>query len=175
MSRIQVARHGALLVALLALVACGQSETVQTAAEESGGETQGPCSLLSKLEVQSVVPGTEDGMVMHSGGSLIKGVDSYQCSYMDMSGPALTVIWHRAADAALFEEIKPDFSLIGSARDVDVGNRGWIIERDSNVKVTAIVNHTKLELQLMSDDARKHSARVVELARKVAAKLSRIP
>jgi len=40
-----------------------------------------PCKLLTSEQVNTVLPDNDEGYLAHSGGSLIKDVDSYQCSY----------------------------------------------------------------------------------------------
>ena len=163
------------LGATMALCACGDrasssssEETTASAGEEGGVD---PCKLLTKEQADKLVPESDGGSVAHAGGSLIKGVDSYQCSYINRSMKLLTVIWHDAVDDARFEEIKPDFSLIGSAQKVDVGERAWMVPRDDRVKVTAVQGRTKIEVELSAPGAKAQSDDVLAAARAVAAKL----
>jgi hypothetical protein len=44
-----------------------------------------PCELLTSEQVTTVLPGHDEGYVAKDGGSLIEGVDSYQCSYCNDS------------------------------------------------------------------------------------------
>jgi hypothetical protein len=83
----------------------------------AGGPGLDVCTLLSSDQVSMVLPGHDGGSVTHSGGSLLKGVDAYQCSYSriaDNDFRLLTVILNVASTDELFAEIKPTGSEAGA-------------------------------------------------------------
>ncbi len=113
-------RLSALTITLLAVLlasACDSSEPAApkaTAKEilsgaESGEAATGmdPCALLSDAQVAEVLPGAKAGMNTHSGGSLIDGVDAYQCTWINDSADMLTVILNVARNAERFADIRP--------------------------------------------------------------------
>jgi hypothetical protein len=139
--------------------------------EDAGSAGIKPCELLSKAQVATVLPEPDDGFQAHAGGSLIKGVDAYQCSYSNPATNILTVILNVAADDERFEDITPG-SLIREGRKVDVGDGGWLRGEDDHIKLTAVKGRTVIDLELMAPKAREKADALVELARAVAAKLS---
>jgi hypothetical protein len=162
-----------LAIVLMALANCGDKASAPTIAEAESEDTSSyPCLLLTKQQAASVVPENDGGYVAHAGGSLIKGVDSYQCSYSNPSGALLTVIWHDAVDAARFAQIEPGHSLINDAKKVEVAERGWMLVRENSVKVTAVQQRTTIEVELMSPTARDKSEAVLALTKTVALKLA---
>lgn len=50
-----------------------------------------PCTFLTRQQVETVLPGHDGGMVIHSGGSLVAGVDAYQCFYSNQAADVFTV------------------------------------------------------------------------------------
>jgi hypothetical protein len=114
-----------------------------------------------------VLPGADDGYVAASGGSLVKGIDSYQCSYSDQGSNMLLVVFHSAASDQLFDDIKPkDPSwAVGEAnvRRVTVGDGGWLERTDDGVKLEASRGHLVIELTLDAPDARGKEDSVIAL------------
>jgi hypothetical protein len=160
-----------LTILLTATSGCGDGTKAAATAEAESDEAS-PCTLLTKEEASSVVPNHDGGYVAHAGGSLIKGVDSYQCSYSDTSGTLLTVIWHDAVDDARFEDIKPSFSLSNDVQKVDVAESGWMRVGEKRVEVTAVQKRTTIEVELMSPTAPSNAEKVLTLTKTVAAKLA---
>lgn len=157
-----------LIAVLLTLSACSRDTTEAAPVSAGCGSGPDPCKLLTKQQVEPIVPNNDGGMVAHAGGSLIKGVDSYQCSYINQSGALLTVIWHTAVDDARFEDIRPGSSLISNAQPVEVGERGWLHIGDGRVKVMAVQQRTVIEVELMSGDAAAQAGTVTTLAGMIA-------
>jgi len=149
------------------------ARSASTAESESAGSAGiKPCELLSKAQVATVLPEPDDGFQAHAGGSLIKGVDAYQCSYSNPAMNILTVILNVAAEDERFEDIKPGSVIREGSRKVDVGDGGWLRSEDDDMKLTAVKGRTVIDLELMAPKARDKADALVELARAVAAKLS---
>jgi hypothetical protein len=136
-----------LLLAAL-LVACQpQGDTAQAgaskrtsepAATEAGGGGLRPCELAPQPLVQAVLPEADAGSTQQAGGSLIQGIDSYQCSFVNRSGDLLTVIVHVAQGAELFKELAIGSAVRDSYRRVDIGDEGWVQSSADEVKVKAV-------------------------------------
>jgi hypothetical protein len=156
---------------------CGRDAPPQPAtpaADVAAGEAPSglePCELLNAEQVASVLPDATP-MTTHSGGSLIEGVDAYQCSYSDAAGGLLTVILNVAVDEARFDQIKPGGGVRESREPVDVADAGWLGVTPDEVKVKAVRGFTVIDVELMAGGAGEKSSQVVDLARAVA---SRIP
>jgi len=149
------------------------ARSASTAESESAGSAGiKPCELLSKAQVATVLPEPDDGFQAHAGGSLIKGVDAYQCSYSNPAMNILTVILNVAAEDERFEDIKPGSVIREGSRKVDVGDGGWLRSEDDDMKLTAVKGRTVIDLELMAPKARDKADALVALARAVAAKLS---
>jgi len=149
------------------------ARSASTAASEAAGSAGiKPCELLSKAQVATVLPEPDDGFQAHAGGSLIKGVDAYQCSYSNPAMNILTVILNVAAEDERFEDIKPGSVIREGSRKVDVGDGGWLRSEDDDMKLTAVKGRTVIDLELMAPKARDKADALVALARAVAAKLS---
>jgi hypothetical protein len=172
----------ALLAGVVALAACSSGRSAARAAEEKPGaeatEAGGPaalqpCRLLTGEQVARVLPEHDDGFVAKQGGSLIEGVDAYQCSYSNPPGDLLTVILNVAADAERFEKIKPSGFAMGSdAKALEVADGGWLRGEADDTKVTVLKDLTVIDLELLAADAGQKTEALVELARQVA---SRVP
>lgn len=173
----------ALLAALLA-TGCGSKEgasapgvadTNTTAAGRGDENDRGPCALLASEQVSTVLPGHDGGSVAANGGSLIKGVDSYQCSYTRIEGTdalLFTVIVHKAHDDAAFGEIKPSKSFHEDHQPVEAGDGAWLYGDDKDLKLQMLKGRNVVELELMAPDAAAKKDAIVELARALAGKVS---
>ena len=174
----------AVLLVVTLTAGCGGSSTdagrsaedSATAAATAGSdEDRGPCALLGGDEVATVLPGHDGGMVAANGGSLIKGVDSYQCSYTRVEGTDVqlfTVIVHKAADDAAFEQIRPSKSMHEDDQPVEAGDAAWVYGDEDDLKLRMLKGHSIVELELMLPDAATRKDAVVELARALAGKVS---
>ncbi len=162
----------------LALPGCGgegksaAAEQESAAIESAGGPGLDVCTLLSSDQVSTVLPGHDGGSVTHSGGSLLKGVDAYQCSYSriaDNDFRLLTVILNVASTDELFAEIKPTGSEGEEA--IPLGDGGWSRGNKGNWKITVMKDHTVIDLQLIAPTAQEQSAQLLELARSIVGKV----
>jgi len=128
-----------------------------------------PCELLTSEQVETVLPGHDGGFTAMSGGSLMKGVDSYQCSYSDEEYNLLTVIVHVAADAENFDWVRPKSGIIKSmhknAIDLNIGDGGWLYGNPDDMQLKASKGYTVIELELMSPNAGEKGDALVELAK----------
>jgi hypothetical protein len=181
MTQVRRVSFCALLAGVVTLAACGSGGSADArAAEEkpradatepgaSGGLQ--PCRLLTAEQVAHVLPEHDDGFVAKEGGSLIEGVDAYQCSYSNPAGDLLTVVLNVAVDADRFEKIKPSGFAMGSdARELDVADGGWLRGEEDDMKVTVLKGLTVIDLELLAADAGQKGDALVELARQVASK-----
>ena len=153
----------------------GTEETPASSATAEPASAPGlnPCELLTAEQVDSVLSGHDEGFVAKSGGSLIEGVDSYQCSYSNDAGDLFTVVVHIAADATRFEEIEPSPSTArmihgDSFREVSVGDQGWVAGEPDDMKLTAIRGHAVIELELMSETAGEKGVALARLGSAIA-------
>ena len=130
-----------------------------------------PCELAPQPLVQAVLPEADAGSTQQAGGSLIQGIDSYQCSFVNRSGDLLTVIVHVAQGAELFKELAIGSAVRDSYRRVDIGDEGWVLSGADEVKVKAVKKLQRIELNLLAAGAAGREAQLVELARAVALRL----
>jgi hypothetical protein len=165
-------------VLALALPGCGgegkgtAAEQESAAVESAGGPGLDVCSLLSSEQVSTVLPGHDGGTVTHSGGSLLKGVDAYQCSYAKIADNdiyLLTVILNVASTDELFAEIKPTGSEGEEA--IPLGDGGWSRGDKKNWKITVMKDRTVIDLELIAPTAQEQSAQLLELARTIVGKV----
>ncbi|MBM5812973.1 MAG: hypothetical protein FJ191_13595 [Gammaproteobacteria bacterium] len=171
----------AAVLAVLLTAGCGQqadspaTTAAAPQAEDAGGDSFGICRMLSTAQVASVLPDSDDGMVASDGGSLIEGVDSYQCSYTAIHGTdlgLLTVIVTVAPNDELFEKIRVTGFAFDDDDAVAVGDSAW--KKDDSAdefEVVANKGRSVLRLGLMSADARSKADQMLDLARVVAGKL----
>lgn len=108
-------------------------------------------------------------MVMSAGESLMKGVDAYQCSYVNPQAEGLIVILNVAADAASFDQIKAGSS---HAQKVDIGDAAWVYPKNQGLYVTVHKGRTVIDLHLTTQGAEQKSKALIELARTVAGEVS---
>lgn len=146
----------------------GGEEAAQAAGKAGAIE---PCALLSAEQVATVIPGQTEGYVANAGGSLIAGVDSYQCSYSDPANNLLTVIVTVAVDDARFAQISPSSSRHEDHQAIAAGDRGWVWGEDADWKVQVLKGRSLIDLELMAPDARQKSEALVALARAIAQRL----
>jgi len=150
-------------------LACGngnKNEDAETETESSGDIV--PCELLTVKQVETVLPGTDEGYTASSGGSLMKGVDSYQCSYSDEAYNLFSVIVHIAATKDDFDWIKPKKDVIESYKDfrkLDIGDGGWLYGESNEMKVRASKGFAVIELNLSLENAGEKGDALVELAK----------
>lgn len=166
---------GLIVVGLACVVAgCGggaenaSPEGEPATVAEAGGSDERVCNLLTSDQVSSVLPGHDGGSVMHSGGSLLQGVDAYQCSYTVVSGTdvrLLNVILNVASTDEMFEEIKPSGFAYEKEEAVTIGDGGWSSGSAGNWKIKALKGRTMVDLELMAPDAKAKADQLLALAR----------
>ena len=129
-----------------------------------------PCKLLTRQQVETVLPKNDGGTVAHAGGSLIAGVDAYQCSYMNDATNIFTVIVNVAVDDRRYSQIRPHFSADEATR-VAVGEGGWLRGTADDLKLTAVKGRSVLDLELLAPDAGAKRSALVALAQAAMAHL----
>lgn len=171
------------MFAALLVAACGgkpgapgpeSGDAAPTAASNDDEDDRGPCLLLTGEQVTTVLPGHDGGGVMQSSGSLMKGVDSSQCSYTRVEGTDMqlfTLVVHRAHDAAAFDAIKPSSSLHEDDEAVQAGDAAWVYGDAQDLKLKMLKGQSIVELELMTPDAATRKGAIVELARVLAGKV----
>jgi hypothetical protein len=174
------------LIALLLVVggaACGSGEGQSTESSTGSGSSSGkiqPCDLLTDAQVSSVLPNHDGGSVAAGGASLVKGVESYQCSYAakrDNDMDLLLVILTVASDQKYFDEwIKPNPSSKKEAhsifRDVTIGDSGMLYGDADEIEVEAWKRSTLISVKLDKPGAGNQADAMIALATAVAAKIN---
>jgi hypothetical protein len=164
----------ALVISTLALACGGGEETPSNAISTTNlsngvnraGEAIAPCDLLTAEQVATVLAGSDEGMAVKTGGSMIDGVDAYQCSYSNTDLDMLTVTIHVATDNTLFTEIEPRrpmSELYDEIREIEVGEGGWLYGDPTEMKLTASQGDAVIELELMTADAGESGDALVAL------------
>ena len=154
-------------------IACGKNNPEPKNQKDNPGGIE-PCELLTSEQVSTVLPGHDEGYVAHSGGSLIEGVDSYQCSYSDEGLSLFTVILHVAVDKKRFDEIKLDpstYRMDKSVRELKIGDGGWLYGEPDDMKLKAEKGFTVLEFELLAKNAGDKKDKLVELASSIMKKI----
>lgn len=168
----------------MALGACGgESKSAGPAVPASQGAGSGDeaptrvCSLLTKQQVDTVIPGHDGGNDKDtSEASLLKDVTLEHCQYTfvkDMDLRVLDVfIWTATSDAGVA-------SLPGGltrctdsdCRRLDIGDNSFATTRNGDPRLVVAKGRQYLEISLSAPDAAEKSAQLVELARTAAGKL----
>jgi hypothetical protein len=165
------------LLSIVATFACGGEPrkdgpaAAQTASSSGSHHAIEPCRLASAEQVGKVLPNHDGGSVMFSGGSLVKGIDVYQCSYVNPATDLLTVIVNVAADKERFDSIRKTGSYHSEHKTVSIADAAWVWGEDNDMKVQVEKGRAILDLELMAKGAKDRSDALVDLARTVAAKL----
>lgn len=151
----------------------GKSGEAAVAAEEA--DSFGICKMLTNEQVETVLAGHGGGEVVHAGGSMMDGVDSYQCSYTsEVSGQysVLTLVVSVASTPELLGRIRPSGFLYGEADRPEIADGAFINGKmDGELGVTVIKGLNKIDMDLMAENAHALRQQMIELAATVAAKL----
>ena len=166
----------ALVSTLFAVSGCG-GDGASEETPASGGGIQ-ICDLLTDEEVSTALPNHDEGFVASSGGSLMEGVDTYQCSYSAQEGERydlMTVIVTVGSDPEQFEDwIRPSRSskeAYGNFRELEITDGGFLYGEPEDMKVDVWEGTTLISLNLMAPGAESRSGALVELASRIVAKL----
>jgi hypothetical protein len=163
-----------LTVLALMTLACGsQNASGARDTVPSPGTSQRiePCKLLTNEQVRAVVPDLKGSIVAAAGESLMEGVESYQCSYVNEAARGLVVILTVAIDDDRFRKIKGSSSRYEDAQQLDIGDAAWVYVKDGNLNVTVHKKRTVIDLTLNTQGAPQQSTALTGLARAVAAKV----
>jgi hypothetical protein len=171
-------RSTAVFVISTLMLACGgggETPAISTPNSSNGaGSEIAACDLLTADEVATVLPGSDEGMTVKSGESMIEGVDSYQCSYSNTDFDLLTVIVHVATNNEQFIQIEPKrpmSELYDEIREIEVGDGGWLYGDPTEMQLTAGQGDAVIELELMSVDAGERGDAIVALSEEIAKRI----
>lgn len=145
---------------------------------DSGEQLGGACGLLSREQVDAVIPGNDGGQERDaSEAALLTDVDIDFCRYFHVEGTDmkfLDLLVYRASSDVGFEQIEiGKWAHQGSNRALDIGDAAFLIDMsDQNeMMVTASKGRTVFELKLVSDDAPAKSEQLIDLARTVSGEI----
>lgn len=162
------------------LAACGDSgpapsadAPVQKASKAASG---GACSLLTREQVDTVIPGNDGGTEDTSLASLYDDVQTGQCRWLHVEGmdlQFLVLTVYRAASQAGFDKVDISGRLsMGSPRKLDIGDVSFLDDiDDSTIEIQVSKGRNVFEMNLNAKSAAEKSEPLIELARAVAAKL----
>jgi hypothetical protein len=182
MTALRVRTAAALVISTLALACGGGEETPSTAisttnlnngAKQASGAIA-PCDLLTAQQIATVLADPDEGMAVKTGGSMIEGVDAYQCSYSNANHDLLTVTVHVATDNTLFTEIEPRrpmSELYDEIREIEVGDGGWLYGDLTEMKLTASQGDAVIELELMTADVTESGDALIAVGDAVASQI----
>jgi len=168
------------LALALMLWVCGGGPVLNTgaaSATESDVERDpiGVCSILSSDQVSTVLPGHDGGVVTHSGGSMMEGVDSYQCSYTsEQNGDyrVFTLVISVASGDEQMAKIKPSGTLHGENQRAAIADGAFISDHmDDEIGITVVKGLKKADLDLSAPAAAAMRGPMLQLTKAVAAKL----
>ena len=169
--------------ASMAIAACGDGSkapvaTAQQAASASDEKPSHVCSLLSREQVDTVIPGNDGGREKDtSEATLLKDVEMEHCQYSHIEGmnvKFLDLIIYKALSDEGFEQIKiGEWAHHGSDRRLDIGDISFLKDMSAQNEMVAKASkgRTVFELKLNADDAAARSEQLIELASIVAGKI----
>jgi len=177
-------KFGIFLLAMsmaVVLSACGDGSQAPAGNAWSSSESDDVhshvCGLLTREQVDTVVPGNDGGQDRDtSEATLLKDVGMEHCSYLHVEGTDmqfLDLIVYKASSDKGFEQIDiADRAQRGSVRKLEIGDIGFLDDTGGEgIEATASKGRTVFELKLVSNDAKAKSEQLIELARIVAGKL----
>jgi hypothetical protein len=177
-------RNFCLVMAAAAVVAaCGNGSDApgtpaQQAASASDEQPRGACSLLTREQVNTVIPGNDGGKEQDaSEASLLKDVKMEHCRYFHVEGTNLKfldLLIYKASSDEGFKQIKiGKWAHQGSSRELDIGDIGFLLDmsEQNEMVATASKGRTVFELKLVADDAPAKSESLIDLARIVGGKI----
>lgn len=126
------------------------------------GEETAPCELLNSEQIESILPGHDDGYSPLTGGSLMAGIDSYQCTYTNDQSEILLVLLHVAADKEKLEWVKSH--TVSLTKEINIGDGGWISSDTTEVKLVATKGFKVIKLQLISPKATQKTDTLIKIA-----------
>jgi hypothetical protein len=163
----------------IVLAGCGSDSDVPSAngaavaAEDT--DSFGICRMLTDEQVTTVLAGHDGGEVTHSGGSMMDGVDSYQCSYTSEANDqysVLALVVSVASNPELLAKLRPSDFLYSEDNRPEIADGAFVNDKmDGELGVTVIKGLHKIDLDLSSEDAHSRKQALLELAASVAGKL----
>ena len=172
-----------MMAAAGAFGACGNGNEApgtpaQHTASASDEQSSGVCSLLTREQVDTVIPGNDGGKERDaSEAALLKDVKMEFCRYFHVEGTNLKyldLLIYKASSDEGFKQIKiGKWAHQGSSRELDIGDLGFLLDmsEQNEMMATASKGRTVFELKLMADDAPAKSEQLIALARIVGGKI----
>lgn len=169
--------------ASMAFAACGDGSeapaaAARQAASASDEKPSHVCSLLSREQVDSVIPGNDGGQDKDaSEAALLKDVAMEHCQYSHIEGmnvKFLDLIIYKASSDEGFEQIRiGESAQQGSDRRLDIGDISYLKDMSAQNEMVAKASkgRTVFELKLYADDAAARPEQLIELARIVVGKI----
>jgi hypothetical protein len=131
--------------------------------------------MLTSEQVATVLADHDGGELVHSGGSMMDGVDSYQCSYTSEANgqyDVLTLVVSVASTAELLSRVRPSDFLYGESDRPAIADGAFVNDKlEGELGVTVIKGLNKIDLDLMAGDAHSRREEMLALATMVAARL----
>lgn len=167
-------------IAVVALAGCGGGAD-DTEGDTAADSALAVCDLLADADVSQVLPGHDGGIVTADGGSLIEGVDTWQCSYTAQGGdPAdfdlLTVVVTRASTPEQFEQVRPSAAAkretYSQFSETEAGD-GYVYGEANDTMVDIWQGTTLVTIELVADDAAQRATQLILLAGKALAAATR--
>ena len=162
--------------------ACGgetRGGAAQRDASVADATPSGTCGLLSREQVNAVVPGNDGGTERDaSEAALLKDVEMAHCRYFHLEGSTptwLDLLLYRASSEDAFEQINiGKWAHQGTSRELDIGDIGFLHDLAENeIQATASKGWTVFELTLHAEDAHARSEPLIAPARVVAEEVFR--
>ena len=161
------------------LAGCGAdgdaTSAIGAAAAAEEADSFGICQMLTDEQVDTVLTDHDGGEVAHAGGSMMEGVDSYQCSYTsdtDDGYSVLALVVSVASSPELLARIRPSNFLYGEDDRVDIADGAFVNDKmDGELGITVIKGLHKIDLDLSSEDAHSLRQEMLGLAATVAGQL----
>lgn len=176
-----MAHYPSSIIFLLAtvLIGCG-SESIEQPSDDSAVaaedvDTFGICRMLTSEQVATVLADHDGGELVHSGGSMMDGVDSYQCSYTSEANGqygVLTLVVSVAPNAELLGRLRPSNFLYSEDNRPEIADGAFVNDKlEGELDVTVIKGLNKIDMDLVTDDAHSRRQEMIALATIVAARL----
>jgi len=162
------------------LAACGDSGPAPSAnapvQKPTKAASGGTCGLLTREQVDTVIPGNDGGTEDTSLASLYDDVQTGQCRWLHVEGmdlQFLVLTVYRAASEAGFEKVDISGRLqMGSPRKLDIADVSFLEDIDNDtVEVKVSKGRNVFEMNLNAKGAAEKSEQLIELARAVAEEL----
>jgi len=168
-----------ILLVSLAVAGCGNNGDASSGAGASvatdDADSFGICRILTYEQVATVLADHDGGEVVHSGGSMMEGVDSYQCSYTSEANgqySVLALVVSLASTPELLAKLRPSDFLYSEDNRPEIADGAFINDKmEGELGITVIKGMHKIDMDLSSKDAHSLKQKMIDLAAAIANKL----